>query len=155
MTIRSVGAAVVVVVALTGCAGGPAMEIPGVTTPVVSDAEQVLRVMAEVHWAMSEKRIYRVMAHVSQYYLDAEGRDYEGLQDHLKTVFKNYKDIKVTRVRPAVSITGSRAHVVETFGTVANPIRPSDRPISTQGKVDVYLEKSGGKWLIVEWGTLR
>ena len=68
---------------------------------------------------------------------------------------KDYRAIRVTRVVPRILVQGVQARAVETFGTVAEPQDPSSEPpINMQGQVTVSLEKVGGQWQIVEWGSL-
>ncbi len=143
------------VVYLSGCGQELPVDIPGLTSSKISDEEQILRVLEDVHRGMQSRKIYKVLAHVSRTYTDAEGRDYNGLQNYLKDLFKNYKEIQITRVQPRVTVQGNRARAVETFGTRAEPFNPNAHPpIVLEGQMNVYLEKMGGRWQIVEWGRM-
>ncbi|MBN2307890.1 MAG: hypothetical protein JXR94_02900 [Candidatus Hydrogenedentes bacterium] len=140
---------------LAGCRHEIPVEIPGVTGPRLTDEEQIRAVLNDVQRGMEAQRIYKVLAHVSRGYRDAEGRDYEAMQEYLNTLFKRYRELKIVRVRPEVFVDGRRARAVETFGTVATPLNPDDRQLQLQGQVDVYLEKTGDTWQITEWGSVR
>jgi hypothetical protein len=147
--------AVLVMVAVSGCRGTAPVEIPGITGPKLTDEEQILSVLDDVHRGMESRRIFKVLAHVSRSYRDAEGRDYEAIQLYLNTLFKRYRELNITRVRPKIVVQGTRARATETFGTIAVPFDPDDREIDLHGQVDVYLEKIGDTWQITEWGSIR
>lgn len=130
--------------------------IPGLSQPDVSDEEQLTRLLNDVHEGMEKRRIYKVLAHVSTSYQDAEGRDYEAIQEYLSALFKNYRAIRITRGRPIITVQGNQASAVETFGTQAEPFAKSAyRPVNLQGRVTVSLERVGQTWKITEWSTLQ
>jgi hypothetical protein len=130
-------------------------DIPGLTGPRMSDQEQIVNVLDDVHRGMQARKIYKVLAHVSRTYADAEGRDYNAMQSYLNDLFKSYKEISITRVQPQVYVEGSRARAVETFGTRAEPFNANENPhMNLQGQMNVYLEKTGNTWQIVEWGRM-
>ncbi|MCL4693492.1 MAG: hypothetical protein KJ060_13405 [Candidatus Hydrogenedentes bacterium] len=130
-------------------------EIPGLTGPRMSDEEQIVEVLNDVHRGMQSRKIYKVLAHVSRSYADAEGRDYNAMQQYLNDLFKGYKEITITRVQPQVYVEGNQARAVETFGTRAEPFNANENPpIILQGQMNVYLEKIGNTWQIVEWGRM-
>lgn len=130
-------------------------EIPGITGPKVTEEEQIRAVLDDVHRGMQARKVYKVLAHVSRLYTDAEGRDYNGMQAYLSDLFKIYKEIQITRVQPQVFVEGTHARAVETFGTRAEPFNAdSHPPMNLQGQMNVYLEKSGDAWQIVEWGRM-
>lgn len=159
---RNAGVALVVSLALLGLGvwgcGQDLVEIPeipGLTGPRMSDEEQIVGVLDDVHRGMQARKIYKVLAHVSRTYADAEGRDYNGMQAYLNDLFKNYKEISITRVQPQVYVEGNRARAVETFGTRAEPFNANEHPpMILQGQMNVYLEKTGSTWQIVEWGRM-
>jgi len=130
-------------------------EIPGLTGPRMSDEEQIVELLNDVHRGMQSRKIYKVLSHVSRAYMDAEGRDYNAIQKYLNDLFKSYKEVSITRVQPQVYVEGNRARAVETFGTRAEPFNANEHPpIVLQGQMNVYLEKSGNTWQIVEWGRM-
>ena len=156
-------------VLMSGCKTGALTEIPAVerigqaTGLQPSDEEQIAAVLEDVCLGMQERQIYKVLAHVSNGYRDADGRDYEAVQAYLNEIFKKYRTIRITRVPPRISIEAARgslapadhARAVETFGTVAEPQDPArEPPINVQGQVSVDLVKVQGRWRIVEWGRL-
>ena len=152
-------ALILVVVMMFTCLGCPEMtksvDIPGITGPKVSDKEQVIAVLDDVHRGMESRRVFKVLAHVSKNYHDQEGRDYAAIQAYLSHLFKEYCDIEITRTRPRVVTQGTRARAIETFGTRARPTNPlNKRDINLQGQVTVHLEKTGDVWQIVEWGPV-
>lgn len=143
------------VVYFASCGQELPVQIPGLTSPKLSDEEQILAVLEDVHRGMQSRKIYKVLAYVSRTYTDAEGRDYNDLQSYLSDLFKDYKEIQITRVQPQVIVEGNHARAVETFGTRAEPFNASAHPpIILQGQVNVYLEKTDGRWQIVEWGRM-
>jgi hypothetical protein len=130
-------------------------EIP-VLNPKLSDEEQVMRLLDEVWQGMENQRIYQVMTHVSRSYQDRDGRDYDALAAYLNKVFDEYRSIRIARVKPRIVVQGNQARAVETFGTIAKPDSRSDYPpIDLHGQVTVFFEKVDGRWLIVEWGSIR
>ncbi len=150
-------AAVLAVVLAAGCPKRFPMDIPGVvTTPRAADDVLIAAVLNDVYRGMEQRRIYRVLAHVSRSYNDTEGRDYQGIQAYLNAIFENYREIRITRVSPKIVVQGNRARAMETFGTTAEPVNPMEiPPINLQGQVFVYLEKTNGQWLITEWGSAQ
>ena len=131
-------------------------DIPGLTASRLSDEEQIAAIMDDVHRGMQTRSIYKVLAHVSRSYHDAEGRDYDALQQDLSEFFKRYRDIRITRVSPNVLVQGDQARVVETFGTTAKPVDTDrDLEIFLQGQVTVTMERTEGKWKIVEWSRVH
>ena len=141
--------------AVLGCTTPISVELPAVGTSKATDEDQILRVLDDVHRGMESQRIFRVLAHVSQSYRDAEGRDYKGIQKYLGTVFEQYREIRITRVQPNIVIRSNRALAVETFGTSAVPADSDGRSLNLQGQVNVYLEKIDGTWKVIEWGPIR
>ena len=138
-----------------GCLNKIPVDIPGVTTPGPSDEEQITNALDDVHRGMQSRRVFKVLAHVSRTYRDDSGRDYAGVEQYLSELFKSYKEIQITRVRPRVIVQGDRARAIETFGTRAEPFnRNENRPIEMRGQMNIYLEKINNKWLIVEWGRM-
>ncbi len=137
----------------TGCqSGGLPVDIPGLSGPRISDEEQIVRLLHDVADGMESRKIFRVLANVSQNYQDAEGRNYDGIQQYLKEVFRDYRFIEITRARPAIAVQGNRARAMETFGTRATPFDASEhRPIDFDGQVIVELVKQDNGWKIVEW----
>lgn len=140
-----------------GCATPDVVSsVPGFGAPKVSDEEQVALLLDDVHRGMEARSIYKVLAHVSSGYHDAEGRNYDDIKEELNTLFKEYRSVTIRRMRPGIQVRGDRAVAVETFGTNAQPQRGSTLPtMSLQGQVTVYLERINGRWQIVEWGALR
>lgn len=154
MTLRFV-AGLAVVIALAGCQGQLPLNVPGVTTPLVSDEDQIASVLADVHAGVQTRRIYKILAHVSRNYTDPEGRDYDALERALGELFKNYRQIRITRVPPRVIVQDDHARVIETFGVRAEPANPKNAPINMQGQVNIYLEKTSEGWQITEWSRVQ
>lgn len=154
-----VSATLLLASALSGCDMQVSEEIAGMTGIAgqkVSDEDQIASVLTDIHQGIQTRRIYKVLAHVSRSYSDPEGLDYQGLQNYLNEFFKNYKEIRVTRVPPRVFVQGTRARVVETFGTRAEPFNAEKNPpLNIQGQVNIYLEKTNGEWQITEWSRVQ
>ncbi|MFA6239750.1 MAG: hypothetical protein WC655_02400 [Candidatus Hydrogenedentales bacterium] len=139
-----------------GCEAEMPQEITGITGQKVSDEDQIATVLNDIHQGVQTRRIYKVLAHISRSYTDPEGMDYQGVQNYLNEFFKNYKEIRVTRVPPRVFVQGTRARVVETFGLRAESFNPDrNPPLNMQGQVNIYLEKNGGEWQISEWSRVQ
>lgn len=146
---------VIAAISPRGCLNQLPVEIPGVTTLGPTDEEKIAAVLDDVHRGMQSRRIYKVLAHVSRTYRDDAGRDYAALEQYLTELFRNYKSIEITRVRPKIIVQGDRARAVETFGTRAQPFNENDhRPFEVNGQMNVYLERFGSDWKIVEWGRV-
>ena len=138
-----------------GCIDSLPVEIPGVTTLGPSDEEQINSVLDDVQRGMQSRRVYKVLAHVSRTYRDDGGRDYASMEQYLTDLFRAYKSIQVTRVRPKIVVQGPQARAVETFGTRAEPFNAKEnRPIEVRGQMNIYLEKIDDRWMIVEWGRV-
>lgn len=129
--------------------------VPGVTGPRVSAEDQVCAVLDDVHMGMAKRHVYTVLAHVSHRYKDAEGRDYQGVQAYLRTVFARYKEIQITRQRPKVIVQGNTAQALERFRTVAVPAAAGAEVFELEGEVKVHFIRSDGEWLITEWSAIR
>lgn len=150
-------------IAAAACLGGCAtwdvplqLPIPIERAPSgANDEQQILWVLADVEEGIETQRVYKVLAHVSKRYRDAEGRDYEDIQRYVNRLFKTYWDLRITRSRPRVVVRGARARVVEGFETQGRPTDPNDEPLSLHGQITVFLEKQGDAWKIIEWGALQ
>jgi hypothetical protein len=145
------------------CAGGCAsIDVP-LELPIsmnrapagASDEQHILWVLADVEEGIESQRVYKVLAHVSKRYRDAEGRDYEDIQKYVNRLFKTYWDLRITRSRPRVTVRGARARVVEGFETQGRPTDPNDEALYLHGQITVFLEKQGDAWKIIEWGALQ
>jgi hypothetical protein len=141
-------------VVLGGCAsGGVNLDIPGLSGKV-SDEEQIARLLEDVHLGMETRKVSKIMRHVSPNYLDEAGRDLEGIRAYLDHIMNNYREIRINRSGPSILVEGDRARVIETFGTVGDPGNFQTPPVTLQGQVAVYLERTEGGWKIVEWGAI-
>lgn len=138
---------------IVGCSGGPSLDIPGLVGRDTEE-EKIAKVLNEVHRGMITRKVYQVMAHVSERYMDQEGRDYTGIKSYLNDIVKNYRVIDIQRSAPTIVVEGDRATAVEAFGTIAEPDNDRVPPLKIQGQVSVYLEREDGKWKIVEWGAI-
>jgi len=146
----------ITIVAMTyaGCQTGLPVDIPVLSGPRISDEEQIARLLDDVAKGMESRKIFKVLANVSQNYEDAEGRNYDGIQEYLKTIFKDYRFIDITRARPRIAVQGNRARAIETFGTRATPFDGAEhRPIDFDGQVIVNLIKQQNGWKITEWSA--
>ena len=150
-----IAALIVAAFIFTGCqSGNLPVDIPMLSGPRLSDEQHIIRLLDDVAKAMESRKIFKVLAHVSQNYHDDEGRDYDGIQTYLRTVFRDYRFIEVTRARPTVAVQGNRARAVETFGTRATPFDDNERrPIDFDGQVIVNLVKQDNSWKITEWSA--
>ena len=150
-----IAAIALVCLAFAGCQSNIPVNIPGLTSSGPSDEEQIAAVLNDVHRGMETKRIYKVLAHVSQNYLDEQGRNYADIREYLQGIMRDYREIRITRGRPRILVYQDRARAVEAFGTIAEPHDPvNGLPVNLQGHVSVYLERIGGAWKIVEWGRI-
>lgn len=139
---------------LAGCGGGGVnLNIPGLSQQA-TDEEQIMKVLGAVHLGMETRKVGKIMAHVSPDYLDQEGRDYEGIRKYLNQIMNNYREIDINRAAPRIAVQGDRARVLEAFGTLGEPGNARTPPITLQGQVSVYLERTDKGWKIVEWGAI-
>lgn len=141
------------VLVLGGCNGGGGLEIPGLGRKL-SDEDQISAILDKVHRGMETKKVYQIMPHVSQDYMDLEGRDYEGIRTYLNQIMKNYRAIVINRTPPTILVEGDRARAVEAFGTQTESGNSSTPPLNLQGHVSIYLQREAGGWKIVEWGSI-
>jgi hypothetical protein len=131
-------------------------DLPGLPGLRPSDQEQISRLLSDVEQAMEQRKIFKVLTHVSQNYRDAEGRDYNGIQAYLNQIFEQYRRIEITRARPQIQVQGDRALAVETFGTRAEPFNEGQHvSIVLDGQVSVYLARQENGWKITEWGRIQ
>lgn len=143
------------VVLLAHCQTSP-VQLPVIGSPRMSDEQQITLLLDDVQRGMEQRRIYKVLAHVSRNYRDKSGRDYQAIQAYLNSIFDRYRNIRITRTQPRVWVQGNRAEALEAFGTSAEAIHPAeDLDIHLQGQVTVYLERIDGVWKIVEWGPIQ
>jgi hypothetical protein len=149
--------AAVLLATLTGCPrGGPSLDLSRLSLGGMDDRDRVALVLDDVHAGMQGGRIYKVLAHVSRAYQDADGRDYEAVRAYLSDLFREYRDIRITRPQPRIVVQGDQARAVETFATRARATNPGARgEFSLQGQVTVHLAKEDGRWRIVRWGRLQ
>lgn len=119
-----------------------------------SDEQKIAAVLADVHRGMESRQIYKVLSHVSPRYHDAEDRDYEDMKAYLSRLFKGYRKINIHRAKPRIVVQGDTARVVETFGTIAEPLGGASA-INVQGQVTVHLEKADDTWRILEWSAVH
>ncbi len=130
------------------------LELPRLPTNKLSDEEQIAVVLNDVHRGLERKRIYMVLAHISHYYQDEEGRDYEAIRDLLTDRMRLYREVRITRMRPRISVQGDHAQVIETLGASAQPFNPVNTPpIDLQGNVTVFLERMAHTWQITGYRT--
>lgn len=141
-------------VLLAGCAGGGVnLDIPGLSGKA-SDEAQIAELLDDVHLGMETRKVSKIMRHVSPNYLDEDGRDVEGIRDYLDRIMNNYREIKIDRSAPRILVEGDRARAIESFGTTGDPGNFQTPPVTLQGQVAVYLERTDGGWKIVEWGSI-
>lgn len=138
--------------AAAGCNTGLPIQVPGLPMTRQSDEEQIAAILEDVRVGMETQRIFKVVSHVSRSYMDEEGRNYDAIVEYLNEIFNRYRRIEVKRVPPKILVQGDTAQVVETFGTIAEPVDGvQDPPINIQGQVTVYLQRISGEWLITAW----
>lgn len=139
---------------LSSCSGGGVnIDIPGLSGKP-SDEEQIAKILNDVHLGMETKKVGRIMRHVSPNYQDEEGRNAEGIRDYLDRIMNNYREIKINRSTPSITVQGDRARVIEVFGTRGEPDNSQTPPVTLQGQASVYLERTDQGWKIVEWGSI-
>lgn len=137
-----------------GCGTGMSISIPGITGSGETNQQQIAAVLDDVRRGMQSRRIYKVLSHVARSYHDADGRDYAGVEAYLRSIFDKYNVIRINRVPPRILVQGDRARVVETYGTLAEPINPAkNSTINMHGQITVYLQKISGAWQITEWAN--
>jgi hypothetical protein len=147
------GAVLTSLLVLAGCVSN--IDIPGFGGRQTEE-ERVAAVLSDVHQAMQSRNSNRVISHLSEHYLDPDGRDYNAICVYVRYVHAAYRNIDIRRVEPRIEIEGGVARALEAFGTLASPDNPDEAaPVNLQGQVLVTLHEEDGKWKIVSWGTLR
>lgn len=140
---------------LCGCQAQAPFDLGRIMNPRMSDEEKITLILEDVQRGMESQRVYQVLSHVSRSYNDRDGRDFAALQEDLNTLMKNYRNIRITRTPPRIEVRGNRARVTDTFGTIAEPVRPDMfPPVNLQGQVLLMMEKTGDNWQIIEWGPI-
>lgn len=138
---------------IVGCQSD--LPIPGLGSKV-TDEEKIAAVLDDVQRGMETGKIYKVLAHVSLRYHDAQGRDYEAMREYLGFIRHSYRNIRITRTPPRIVIDGDHARALEAFGTIAESQDPAAAPpVNVQGQVTVYFVREEGEWKILEWGALQ
>ncbi len=141
--------------ALGACQSRLPAEIGRMTGIVASDEEKIALVLDDVQRGMENRRVFQVLAHVSRGYKDRDGRDYAGLSNDLNTLFRTYRDIRITRATPSIQVQGDRARVVDTFGTRAEASNSQEfPPVNLQGQVVILMQRYKDTWQIIEWGPI-
>jgi hypothetical protein len=133
----------------------PPLELePVPTVPEVDLAETAIRtVLDDVEAAMEQMDVYKILAYVSASYRDKSGRDYTDLRRFLQHFFEHYASIEIARSGTSVTIDGDTAVVTEDFVTFARgKPETGTSPLTLRGTTAVFLERIGGRWMIVEWG---
>lgn len=131
------------------------INLPGLGGTRSTDEEQIAAVLNDVQDGLQSRRVFKILAHVSENYRDQDGRDYDGIRTYVQSIIKTYRAVRITRARPRILVYEDRARAVEAFGTIAEPFDTNGVPMNLQGHVSVYLERTGGAWKIVEWGRLQ
>ncbi|HIJ65092.1 MAG TPA: hypothetical protein HPP77_04005 [Candidatus Hydrogenedentes bacterium] len=145
-----------VLVALVGCDSPLQSALQEIGGAKMSDEEQIAVVLDDVRRGAESRRIYKVLAHLSPGYLDAQMRDYQAARDELQRLFSSYREIRITRVRPRIIVQGTRARAIETFGIVAEPVNQEvGLPVSINGQAEVHFEKTNDVWQIIGWKSTR
>lgn len=144
---------VLFVVAVSGCQ--TRIPIPGLGGKA-PDEERIAKALDDVQRAVETGKVDRAMSHISRNYQDAEGRNFDTLREYLLAIRQSYRNVRITRSVPRVTVEGDRARVLEAFGTLADSENPSAVPaVNLQGQVIVYFAREEGEWKIVEWGLLQ
>jgi hypothetical protein len=139
-----------------GCQQLSRLEMPVFPGQGLSDEEQIAAILDDVQVGMEAERLSKVMAHVSEAYMDEQGRDYAAIRQYLEALFKDYGSVTVRRVNPQVVVQGDEARAVDTFATTAEPMDPTKTPpIDVQGELSVFLRREQAGWKIVKWSPLH
>lgn len=104
---------------------------------------------------VSYRRLARVLNVVSDAYKDDTGRDFAAVKQFATDFFREYRQVKVTRTPPKISIQGNEARSVETLGILGDPDSPRVTPFSFQGRVAVYLRRVEGAWQVFKVQLLK
>ncbi|HNR32911.1 MAG TPA: nuclear transport factor 2 family protein [Candidatus Hydrogenedentes bacterium] len=143
------------VVLLTVAACQSTLPIPGLGAKA-TDEEKIAVVLDDVQRGVETGKVYKVLAHVSPRYHDAQGRDYEDIREYLEFIRRSYRNVRITRTRPRIVVEGDTARALEAFGTIAESQDPDAAPpVNVQGQVTVHLVREDGEWKICEWGELQ
>jgi len=135
-----------------GCAGGPALNVPGVGELRGNDEQKIGVMLASLHRNVENRRVFGVLAHVSRGYNDRENRHYEQVEELVRNFLREYRSIRITRTPPQVRIEGNRAKVLQPFGLTAEPADIiTTSPVNLQGTAVFYLEKMNNEWRIIEY----
>ena len=117
--------------------------------PKDTEESKVRKVLAEVQRAAEEKKISRVLDHISKSYRDPQGNDYDGIKGILAFYFFRHQRVSVFIPNVDVAVTGSASQAV--FQAVMNG-RGTGGDILPEAlgvyNFEVHLSKEDGTWKI-------
>ena len=138
-----------------GCASGPPKPAPGADASAASDEQQIRAVLERLRDDIDHRRLPRVLAAVSDKYKDDDGRDFEAVRALLSGYFRDYRDIRITRTPPKLTISRDEARSIETLGIAGEPGSGKVPPLTFQGNVSVTLRRVEDTWQVIKVQLLR
>lgn len=141
-----------VVLAAQGCASGPSISVPGIVDSRAAEEQRIGAMLASLERNVENRRLFGVLAHVSRGYVDNENRQYEDVQEFVRSFLREYRRIRITRTPPQIIVDGRRARVAQPFGLSAEPADVVNAsPVNLQGTAVLQLEKVDSEWRIVSY----
>lgn len=149
-------AAVAMLVLCTGCSTAPrqpsAKPVPAEARSV--EDEVALR-LTRLTDDLIHRRTPRVLGAISDAYKDDAGRDFEAVKQFLGNAFRDYREIRITRTPPKITVQGAEARSTETLGVIGEPDSNKVSPLNFQGNVSVTLRQVDKTWLITKVQIIR
>lgn len=152
----SVFCAAIVIAIAGGCASGPPKPVRGGPGgEAASDEMQIRSVLDRLRDDIDHRRLQRVLAAVSDSYKDDAGRDFNAVREMLTAYFRDYRDVRITRTPPKLTISRDEARSVETLAVSGEPGSGKVPAFSFQGNVAVTLRRVEDTWQVIKVQLLR
>ena len=132
---------------LLGCTTGPPKAARGAE---LTDEQQIKSVLDHLRDDIDHRRLQRVLAAVSDNYKDDARRDYNAVRDLTAAYFRDYRDIRITRTPPKITINRDEARSIETLGIAGEPASGKVPPFTYQGNVSVTLRRVQDTWQVTK-----
>lgn len=151
----SVFCAAIAIAIAAGCASGPPKPVPQAGKESLSDEQVIRAVLDRLRDDIDHRRLQRVLAAVSDNYKDDAGRDFEAVRAILTQNFRDFRDIRITRTPPKLTINKDEARSIETLGISGEPGSNKVSPLTFQGNVSVTLRRVEDTWQVTKVQLLR
>ena len=118
-----------------------------------TDEDKVGKVLTGIQRSAEEKQIRTILGHLSKFYHDPQGSDYEGIKGLLAYYFFQHQKVSVYLTDRVVTVQGASAHA--TFQAVLTGRGPDASAVNVLPEAlgvytfDVTFAKEEGEWKVV------